>query len=386
MAKQRNYRDDNYEDYELDLYDELESLDQDEENVYKVQKSRAKKRKSVGSVKGTKYASATNGKKMASSVRRKNGKRKKKSKRVLWICLSIALIFIIGLGVFALKVLNDASDTVDEDMHEEAVRSGTNIELAREKPVELKENEPFSVLLLGVDTGALGRTEQGRSDTMIIVAINPGQKRTLMMSIERDIKVDIIGYGSKNKMNAAYAFGGVGMAMDTIESYVGIPIDHFVTVNMGGLQTLVDAVGGIEVENDLNFTYEGTHFPVGTLQLNGETALKFSRMRYTDPNGDYGRQMRQQKVIQGVINKALSINGVAGYQGILDAMGGSMKTDLSFDDMMTLAVNYRSALDTIERDQIKGSGYMENGVSYQSVTASELERVRTRLKEVLELE
>jgi LCP family protein required for cell wall assembly len=379
MARRKDIRD-NYYDYEYsnDLYDDLDRLE-DDENEYV---SSGKRRNSV------KYANASSGKKTSlskSSGKRRRGK-KKKNKKALWITLGIILALLIGVGVFALKALNDASKTVDEDMHEEAVRVGTGIELAREEPVDLKEKEPFSVLLLGVDTGALGRTEQGRSDTMIVVAVNPTQNKTLMMSLERDVKVDIIGYGSKNKMNAAYAFGGAGMAMDTIENFLQIPIDHFVVINMGGLQDLVDAVGGIEVDNDLDFTYEGTHFPVGTLQLNGETALKFARMRKTDPNGDYGRQMRQQKVIQGVAKKALSISGVAGYQNILDAIGDQMKTDLSFDDMMALALNYRSALDTIEKDQIKGTGYMENGGSYQAISSEEMERVRTKLKEVLELE
>lgn len=80
------------------------------------------------------------------------------------------------------------------------------------------------------------------------------------------------------------------MSIATVEKLLDIPIDYYVEMNLKGLKELVDAVGGIEVNNPFNFFYEKTYFSIGKLYLNGERALKYSRMRYEDPEGDYGRQ------------------------------------------------------------------------------------------------
>lgn len=124
-------------------------------------------------------------------------------------------------------------------------------------------------MLLGLDTGGLGRTEQGRSDTMMVVTVNPKQKSTII-SLDRDIYTNIVGYGTVDKLNHAYAFGGVEMAMDSIEQLLDIPIDHYVTINLDGMEDLINAVGGIKVNNKIDFTLDGVHVPVGEQTLNGE--------------------------------------------------------------------------------------------------------------------
>ena len=149
---------------------------------------------------------------------------------------------------------------------------------------------------------------------------------------------------------------------------------------MEGIEALVDAVGGIEVNNPFEFTYEGMTFPKGGQELDGEMALKYSRMRYDDPNGDYGRQERQRQIIMGVSKKVLSTNGLTNYQSILTTMGENVKTDLSFTDMRTLMGDYRAAFGNIKSDQMKGEGFMQDGVSYQRINPAELKRVQDELK------
>lgn len=170
--------------------------------------------------------------------------------------------------------------------------------------VNLNNKEPFSVLLLGIDTGDDGRVEQGRSDTTIVATVNPRDKQTTLVSLARDTYVDIPGQGKQDKLNHAYAFGGASLAMDTVENYLNIPINHYVSINMAGLKELVNAVGGIEVNNNLTFSQDGYDFTIGKISLDGEQALSYSRMRYEDPNGDYGRQERQRKVIEGIVQKS----------------------------------------------------------------------------------
>jgi LCP family protein required for cell wall assembly len=252
------------------------------------------------------------------------------------------------------------------------------------QPVDLNKKEPFSVLLLGIDTGDLGRTEQGRSDTLMVATVNPNDNKTTLVSIPRDTYVDIVGYGTQDKINHAYAFGGAAMSMDTVEKYLDIPIDHYVSINMMGIKELVDAVGGVDVNNDLEFTQDGHQYAFGPIHLNGEEALGYIRMRYEDPRGDYGRQLRQRAIVEAVVKKVLTLDGVTQYRNILDAVEGNMKTDLSFSNMQKIALDYRGAFTTIDQLQMQGDGFMQDGISYQRVSENELNSVQNQLKKQLD--
>jgi LCP family protein required for cell wall assembly len=240
------------------------------------------------------------------------------------------------------------------------------------------------VLLLGIDTGDLGRTEQGRSDTLMVATVNPNDNKTTLVSIPRDTYVDIVGYGTQDKINHAYAFGGAAMSMDTVEKYLDIPIDHYVSINMMGIKELVDAVGGVDVNNDLEFTQDGHQYAFGPIHLNGEEALGYIRMRYEDPRGDYGRQLRQRAIVEAVVKKVLTLDGVTQYRNILDAVEGNMKTDLSFSNMQKIALDYRGAFTTIDQLQMQGDGFMQDGISYQRVSENELNSVQNQLKKQLD--
>ena len=138
----------------------------------------------------------------------------------------------------------------------------------------IKAQKPFSVLLLGTDTGDFGRTEtRGRSDTIIVCTINPGEGSVKMLSIPRDTRTEIVGRGTMDKINHAYAFGGAEMSINTVQKFLGIPIDAYAVVNFAGFQKIVDAVGGITVENTLDFSIDGYSFTKGTTELVSYTHL-----------------------------------------------------------------------------------------------------------------
>ena len=152
---------------------------------------------------------------------------------------------------------------------------------------------------------------------------------------------------------------------------------------MEGFQDLVDAVGGVEVDNKFEFTQNGFTFPQGRNEMNGEEALAFTRMRYEDPNGDYGRQTRQQDVIGGIADKALSLAGVTQYKQILKAIENNMKTDLEPSEMFKIAIDYRNSFKTIDQETLHGNGDMIDGVSYQIIPDEELARIQLLLDQQL---
>ena len=298
-----------------------------------------------------------------------------KGKKIFAIIFGIILVLFLAVVGMGAKLYWDVSKSMDKTYE--------TVERSKKSQVNLNNKEPFSVLLLGIDTGDDGRVEQGRSDTTIVATVNPRDKQTTLVSLARDTYVDIPGQGKQDKLNHAYAFGGASLAMDTVENYLNIPINHYVSINMAGLKELVNAVGGIEVNNNLTFSQDGYDFTIGKISLGGEQALSYSRMRYEDPNGDYGRQERQRKVIEGIVQKVLSLNSVSNYQEILTAVSDNMKTDLSFDDMKKIALDYRSAFGKVKQDQLQGTGFMQDGVSYQRVDEQELTRVQQESKNQL---
>lgn len=302
-------------------------------------------------------------------------------KKIMWTVFGIVIALVVIVGGVSAKVYFDVKGAADKTYH--AVERKNKIDPTRD--VEVTEGDPFSILLMGIDTGDLGRIDQGRSDSMMFVAVNPRKESTRIVSLERDTYTEIVEHGTEDKLNHAYAFGGPAMSMDTVEKLLNVPIDHYISIDMAGIQTIVDEIGGIEVNNTLEFTYEGSTFNYGKIELNGEEALKYSRMRYDDPRGDYGRQERQRKVIAAIADKAIDINNVTRYKSILDSLGDTIQTDLSFDEMVSLAQKYRESFRKIEMDQLQGEGFMKDGVSYQEVSQAERDRVKKELDKQLDI-
>lgn len=310
----------------------------------------------------------------------RNSKKKPKKRRDLKIFFVILLILFIVLGFFIWKIYNDVAGST------ERIYKDVETEVVRESTIEIKKKEPFSILLLGVDTGAFERSDQGRSDTMMVMTLNPNTEQATIVSIPRDTRTEIIGHGTIDKINHAYAFGGTSMSVNTVQNMFDIPIDYYAEVNMQGLQDIIDAVGGIQVTSPLTFSFEGYSFTEGSSTLmDGETALAYARMRYDDPDGDSGRQERQRQVIQATIEKVASFSTISNYQDVLSSLENNMQTNLEFDDMMKIFNNYRSAAGNIQQEQLEATGTMIDGIYYGIVSDEEMSRVSGLLKEQLEL-
>lgn len=305
----------------------------------------------------------------------KSNKKKRKWPKIVGM---IFLILLIAGGAYGFTVYKSFKSAV-ETMHQPIERQQSE---KRQGPVTFNEKDPFSVLLLGVDKR---KGDSGRSDSLIVLTVNPNNNSVKMLSIPRDTRTEIIGKGKEDKINHAYAFGGVPMAMDTVENFLDIPIDYYIQINMEGFKDIVDAVGGISVNNDLDFTYDGVHFTTGNLKLNGEKALSYSRMRYEDPRGDFGRQTRQRQIIQAVINEGASVSTLSNFSDIFTALGKNVKTNLTFDQMVDIQKNYKEAGKSIQQMEIKEQGTKINKIYYGLVSLAEKQRVQNELKAQLEL-
>ncbi|MFS0821427.1 LytR family transcriptional regulator [Bacillus sp. 1P02SD] len=304
--------------------------------------------------------------------RHSNKKTKRKWPKVIGM---IALVLLLAIGGYAVYLYQSVASTVGK-MHSDRGPSDK-----RTEEIDISKADPISILLMGVDERS---GDKGRTDSLIVVTVNPNTKSMQMLSIPRDTRVEIVGRGTQDKINHAYAFGGVDMTIDTVENFLDIPIDYYVKVNMEGLQQIVDALGGVQVNSTLAFSYEGASFTEGPQTLNGEEALKYARMRYDDPRGDFGRQDRQKQVIQGIIDKGASFTSVTKIDDILGALGTNVTTDISFDEMKTIQSKYKDARHNIEQYSIDGVGQTLDKW-YWIVSDEERQAVSSRLKQHLEI-
>ena len=152
------------------------------------------------------------------------------------------------------------------------------------------------------DDGTIGDdgTVGARTDTIMVLHV-PTSGPTSLISLPRDSYVDIPGHKA-NKLNAAFALGGAPLLVETVEAMTGMSVDHYVEIGFSGVETIVDAVGGVELclGYDVNDPKSELVWTAGCHVADGRTALAFSRMRYADPQGDIGRAERQRQVISAV--------------------------------------------------------------------------------------
>jgi len=224
--------------------------------------------------------------------------------------------------------------------------------------------QPFTLLVIGVDVREDAPEEGVRSDTLIVVRVDPVKKWASMLSIPRDTVVDIPSDKcATQKINAAYSCGyanpdlyeqvddphdsGVALAADTVEEYLGITIDHSIQVDFNGFQQLVDAVGGVTVDVPRaildaeypteNNGYMRLYYPAGLQRMNGEQALRYARTRHVD--SDFGRAQRQQQVVQAGIDELKRqdpLELIETAPKLLDALSDSVRTTLPLDNLATL--------------------------------------------------
>ncbi|HFU3729715.1 TPA: LCP family protein [Streptococcus suis] len=230
-----------------------------------------------------------------------------------------------------------------------------------EKAVEQASGDSFNIYISGIDTyGSISSVS--RSDVNIIMTINRATHKILLTTTPRDSYVAIAdgGQNQYDKLTHAGIYG-VNASVHTLENLYGIDISNYIRLNFTSFLQLIDLVGGVDVQNEQEFTSGGYHFPLGTVHLDAERALIFVRERYSLANGDNDRGKNQEKVIAALIKKLSSPENLGNYQAILNGLEGSIQTDLSLETIMDLVnTQLESGTSyTVESQALTGSGRMD---------------------------
>lgn len=265
---------------------------------------------------------------------RKHDKRKK----VALIVLSVVLVVLLGGVGLAFAYINKIGDNL---------HFGLDLGVMDQVlSTPQYEGDPFYILLMGVD-GSEERAASAeyagdtfRSDSMMLVRVDPSNKKVSIVSIHRDILVDMDKHG-KNKINAAHALGGPQLAVETVSKLAGVPISHYAEIDFDGFRQVVDALGGVEV--DVPMTIDdpeaGGYVAAGQQILNGEQALVLCRSRHSyDDYGD-GDQFRaaNQRLVIGAIAKKILQSDLPTITSTINTLSEYVTTDYDVGEIITLA-------------------------------------------------
>lgn len=303
-------------------------------------------------------------------------------KILLWafgILVILALVAAIYLAIKIFAVGGKIHNPLDRDKSE-----------LRKEKVDLNKGDPFTIALFGVDSNEKRQSEGDgqRSDSIMVLSINPDKKTTEIVSISRDTQAEIVGHDSVEKINHAYAYGGPDMAVKSLEKLLDVPIDHYATVDMDGIKGMVDEIGGVDVISNATFSYSGYSFVKGEkTHLDGDKALAFIRSRKEEgAGGDFGRQERQQLVLRGIANELTSVKSLTNFNGVTDQIKENVTTDLSLGELNTVRSKYQKANENMNRLELQGGGGIQSdGVYYFVPDESSLNNVSNALRQNLEL-
>ena len=215
---------------------------------------------------------------------------------------------------------------------------GSNDTQTAEPITTSRGGKVYTIYLSGIDTRG-EMTAKSRSDVNIIATINTDTREILLVSTPRDYYVPLsISNGVPDKLTHAGIYG-IDVCMNTLGMLYDVDINYYFRINFGGFVKVIDALGGITVDSDYDFTTQnssGYHFTKGPNQVNGDQALAFCRERYAFSAGDRQRGKDQMKVIQGVINKATSPDILKNYLSLLDSLSGCFETNIPYDVITSL--------------------------------------------------
>jgi len=307
-------------------------------------------------------------------------KRKKKQagKRFLRITLSMIITilwFISSYGVFL--VLNIGSTIADAYLE---------IEIDNLREIDLG-SDSFSLLILGVEREDL--ETPGYADAIMLMTVSQEQESSNILTLSRDLRVDFTGHGIYyHHLGFRYTVGGASAVMELLQELLNIPIDYVVVLDMTGFALLIDEVDGITVDNELDFSHDGYHFPLGLIDLHGSKALSYVRMRLDDPDSDLGRQTRQRAVAAETLRSLADPSvAVLRHNDIIAILGDNVQTNLTPSNLMTIFWDYRNALiGEIELNELRGTRVLIDDVYFHILSDEQILEKSENLREHLGLD
>jgi LCP family protein required for cell wall assembly len=272
------------------------------------------------------------------------------------------VFFSVGVGVCAIFFAPKQTQTVLKTVF-------------RPETTAFGKKDALYILLLGLDysydSKAQRHTKDARTDTIMVMRVEPRAQQLSMLSIPRDLLVPIAGTGGAyDKINSAYSVGGIKATKQTIENLLKLKMDHYIVVKSDVVADMVDALGGVPIKVEKQMDYDDNwaglhiHLKPGEQILNGAQTVGYLRFR-NDEEGDLGRIRRQQQFLTALIRELKNPKHIAKYKNLADTVARKMSTDLKPEQMAALAKLYRNfPLGSMTKGRLEVADYFENEVAY----------------------
>ena len=278
---------------------------------------------------------------------RQKRRRNRSYKRVKWLAVILVVILVAVAGIIAAK------NSRERQFYDNGMETSSRV---------------MHVMILGVDRR---EDDVGRSDTMMVTAVDMEQKKAALLSVPRDTRVKIDGYGYE-KINHAYAYGGHKLSQNAIENLLGVSIDHYILIDTKAFERIIDAIGGIDINVEKRMYYEDPWDDNGGLvidlypgeqHLDGQKAIQY--VRYRDGEGDIGRIGRQQHFIKAVLAKVISPEMLPRLPKLVEEVSSAIKTDMSLAELLEFANTMKSVHDNgLTAQMVPGQPAYIDDVSY----------------------
>ena len=247
--------------------------------------------------------------------------------------LVAAILLNVGIyGSIAWKYYQDVVSIVPEDQVDPTAKS---VKIAQEDP---KDEDVFNVLLVGTDSRD-PNSDMGRSDSMMLVSFNKSKNKSTVVSFLRDSLVDIDGYG-KSRLGHTYAYGGIGLTINTINKTYDLDIQNYITIDFENLVSIIDEIGGVKVfitEEEAEY-YRQNGMPdiqSGDMTLTGSQALAHARNRTL--GSDFERTRRQRSVMYGIYRQIMAEKDASAILPLINYCMNHVKTNMSVTEIYDLA-------------------------------------------------
>lgn len=234
--------------------------------------------------------------------------------------------------------------------------------------ITTEQTNVLNIMIMGVDRRA---DDVGRSDTLMVLTYNPNEQKASLLSLPRDTRVHI-EKNDYDKINHAYAYGGHELTQKVVESFLNVPINYYVLIDIQAFEKIIDAVGGVDIDVEKRMYYEdpwdddgGLYIDLqpGMQHMDGKTAITY--VRYRDEEGDIGRIKRQQNFMKAVMDKLVSPTIIPKLPAIVSAVSDSVETDMSVSEILSFLGTLQDAKDNgLKSEMLPGKPVYIEGISY----------------------
>lgn len=313
--------------------------------------------------------------------KRRKPKKRKRGCLIFFIVIIVLLLVIGGIAAYFYNNVTSTVDVIQQSRPEEQVNLRDELESDVSR---IQNNEPFSILILGVEPETEGSIEEGQSDIMIVATVNPEKESMVMTNIPGNLLTEISGQDSENIISKAYELGGISTAVNTTQELLQVPIDYTLTVNLNGISDIINALGEVTVTSTATFDQNGYSFVEGqTYTMDGEMALAYIG-DIDEAIQSTQRQDRARQVVSSIVPQLSQINSITSIPKLLGSLNGNVLTNLSFKDIQTIAMDYRHIITDVEAIQLKGNAKEIDGVNYEVLDSDTLSTLQDQLQAELE--